>query len=138
MVETVNYIEHYGLMRKKMPDGTFEAPNIRHSWNAPHVLTNLALFKLQRHSDHHENVYKPYQILLSLPESAVLPYGYSSSMILSMIPSQWFKIANPAAEAANKNEELSKEVKQEIEERSKRILLFFVVTLTLLTVLGFF
>jgi alkane 1-monooxygenase len=46
MVETVNYIEHYGLMRKKMPDGTYEATNIRHSWNVPHVLTNLALFKL--------------------------------------------------------------------------------------------
>lgn len=59
-LETVNYIEHYGLSRKELSPGVFEPVDIRHSWNAPHRLSNYLLFKLQRHSDHHENPYKPY------------------------------------------------------------------------------
>lgn len=53
VLETINYIEHYGLRRKRNPDGTYEKVTIRHSWNAPHRFTNCLLFKLQRHSDHH-------------------------------------------------------------------------------------
>jgi alkane 1-monooxygenase len=60
MIETVNYVEHYGLLRKKDEKGVYEPVNIKHSWNAPQVITNYMLFKLQRHSDHHANVYKPY------------------------------------------------------------------------------
>lgn len=52
-LEAINYIEHYGLRRRELPDGTFEKVNIRHSWNAPHRLSNYLLYKLQRHSDHH-------------------------------------------------------------------------------------
>jgi len=52
-LEAINYIEHYGLSRKKLPNGEFEKVTIRHSWNAPHRFTNYVLFKLQRHSDHH-------------------------------------------------------------------------------------
>jgi alkane 1-monooxygenase len=137
MLETVNYIEHYGLQRKKDAEGIYEAPNIMHSWNAPHAITNLILFKLQRHSDHHENAYKPYQILLTLPESPVLPFGYSCSIVLALFPSQWFYITNPVAEAANKNEAISPEVKKSIEHRSKVLLISFAAALTLLTVYGF-
>ena len=53
MLESINYIEHYGLRRKQLPDGTFEKVTVRHSWNAPHRISNYLLFKLQRHSDHH-------------------------------------------------------------------------------------
>ena len=53
MLEIINYIEHYGLQRKKLPDGTYEKVNIRHSWNAPHKFSNYLFYKLQRHSDHH-------------------------------------------------------------------------------------
>ena len=62
MFESVNYLEHYGLQRKLMPGTTdiYESVNIKHSWNAPQVVTNYLLFKLQRHSDHHANSYKPY------------------------------------------------------------------------------
>lgn len=59
-LESVNYIEHYGLSRKEVSPGIYEPVNISHSWNAPHRLSNYLLFKLQRHSDHHENPYKPY------------------------------------------------------------------------------
>ena len=53
MLEIINYVEHYGLRRKQLPDGTYEKVTIRHSWNAPHRISNYLLFKLQRHSDHH-------------------------------------------------------------------------------------
>jgi alkane 1-monooxygenase len=52
MLETINYIEHYGLERKKLPDGEYEKVTIRHSWNAPHKFSNYILMKIQRHSDH--------------------------------------------------------------------------------------
>ncbi len=62
MFETVNYLEHYGLQRKLLPgaDNVYESVNITHSWNAPQVATNYIVFKVQRHSDHHANSYKPY------------------------------------------------------------------------------
>lgn len=57
--EAVNYLEHYGLLRK-LENGVYESVKITHSWNAPQVITNYLLFKVQRHSDHHANSYKPY------------------------------------------------------------------------------
>ena len=60
MLEAINYLEHYGLQRKIDANGNYESVSIKHSWNAPQVITNLILFKLQRHSDHHANAYKPY------------------------------------------------------------------------------
>ena len=65
ILEIINYVEHYGLRRKRLEDGTYEKVTIRHSWNAPHRMSNYLLFKLQRHSDHHENAFKPYQTLCS-------------------------------------------------------------------------
>mmetsp|Transcript_28531 Transcript_28531/g.27504 ORF Transcript_28531/g.27504 Transcript_28531/m.27504 type:complete len:110 (+) Transcript_28531:514-843(+) len=109
MGEATNYIEHYGLVRKQDAEGVYEAINLRHSWNAPQVLSNFMLFKLQRHSDHHINVYKPYQTLDSYEESPLLPYGYGGALILAHFPPLWFRIFNPMAEAANKNVKLPKE-----------------------------
>ena len=62
-LETINYVEHYGLRREKKTNGEYEKVTIKHSWNAPHRFSNYFLFKLQRHSDHHENSLKPYQTL---------------------------------------------------------------------------
>ena len=113
MFETVNYLEHYGLQRKLLPgaDNVYESVNITHSWNAPQVMTNYLLFKLQRHSDHHANSYKPYQILNSFPESPMLPYGYSVSVILCMFPPIWKRVIDPIAIATNNGEKISQEVK---------------------------
>jgi alkane 1-monooxygenase len=110
MFEAVNYIEHYGLERKLIGEGVYESVNIMHSWNAPQVFTNYALFKLQRHSDHHANAYKPYQTLDSYVESPMLPYGYSVSLILSMFPPVWKRVIDPMAIATNKGEKVSAEV----------------------------
>lgn len=68
-LETINYIEHYGLRRKEISPGKYERTTIMHSWNAAQRITNALQFKLQRHSDHHENAYKPYQGLCSYEES---------------------------------------------------------------------
>jgi hypothetical protein len=84
----------------------YESIALKHSWNAPQVMSNYLFFKLQRHSDHHANAYKPYQILDSIPESPMLPYGYTVSLILCMFPYVWFKVMDPLAEAANRGEKL--------------------------------
>lgn len=94
-LEVINYIEHYGLRRKKLEDGSYEKVTIRHSWNAPHRFTNYILFKLQRHSDHHENAMKPYQTLVTFNESPQLPHGYSLMVNMAIFPSVFFKIMNP-------------------------------------------
>lgn len=85
-LEAINYLEHYGLIRKKLANGEYEKVTILHSWNAPHRFTNYLLFKLQRHSDHHENSTKPYQTLLTLEESPFLPHGYTLMILMTFFP----------------------------------------------------
>ena len=87
VLESVNYIEHYGLRRKQLLDGSYEKVSIRHSWNAPHRISNYYFFKLQRHSDHHENSLKQYQTLCSYEESPQLPTGYLGCLVLCLFPS---------------------------------------------------
>ncbi|CDW72740.1 alkane 1-monooxygenase [Stylonychia lemnae] len=114
--ETINYIEHYGLQRKKDVNGNYESVKITHSWNAPQVASNYLLFKLQRHSDHHANSYKPYQILESLPESPNLPFGYTASFLLSFVPFVWFKVMDPYVDACNKGEKIDEKLKKELDK----------------------
>lgn len=95
LLETVNYIEHYGLSRKKINEHRYEDVNPIHSWNSDHVMGRLMLFELTRHSDHHYDPSKPYQILDSMPTSSQLPTGYPGMMLLSMVPPLWFRIMNP-------------------------------------------
>ena len=95
LLETVNYIEHYGLLRKQNEHGRYERVKHIHSWNSDHVLGKLFLFNLSRHSDHHYNGSKPYQVLKSLPESPQMPTGYPGMMLLSLIPPLWFRYMNP-------------------------------------------
>jgi alkane 1-monooxygenase len=115
MFEAVNYLEHYGLMRKKLdpknPESAYESVKVIHSWNAPHVISNYLFFKLQRHSDHHANAYKPYQILDSFIESPMLPYGYTVCLLLVTNPSIWKRVCNPIAIATNEGTKVTEEVK---------------------------
>ena len=94
LLETVNYIEHYGLLRKKNESGRYEKVRHIHSWNSDHIIGKLMLFNLSRHSDHHYNGSKPYQVLKSLPESPQMPTGYPGMMLLALIPPLWFKYMN--------------------------------------------
>lgn len=92
LLELVNYIEHYGMERRKLPNGNYEKVTPQHSWNASHVVSNFLLFQLQRHSDHHAYAYKPYQVLNHYDESPQLPAGYSAMLLVALLPPLWFRI----------------------------------------------
>lgn len=94
LLETVNYIEHYGLLRTKNKHGRYERVKRTHSWNSNHIIGKLVLFNLSRHSDHHYNGSKHYQILKSLPESPQMPTGYPGMMLLALFPPLWFSVMN--------------------------------------------
>ena len=95
MFESVNYIEHYGLLRKKLSSGRYERVQERHSWNSNHIFGRIVLYELTRHSDHHRIAETEYQNLKSINNSPQLPFGYPTSILLSFIPVLWFKIMNP-------------------------------------------
>ncbi|MFD1062598.1 alkane 1-monooxygenase [Winogradskyella litorisediminis] len=94
LLETVNYIEHYGLLRLKTKIGRYERVREMHSWNSNHVIGRIVLYELTRHSDHHYKSSKKYQILDCHDESPQMPYGYPTSMVIAMFPPLWFKIMN--------------------------------------------
>lgn len=97
LLETVNYIEHYGLVRKKI-GGMYERVQTKHSWNATTMFTNAVSFNLQRHSDHHAHERKSFELLEHIPEAPQLPHGYPAMMLLSLFPSRYFKTMNPLVE----------------------------------------
>jgi len=94
LLETVNYIEHYGLRRLKTKSGRYERVREIHSWNSNHVMGRIILYELTRHSDHHYKSSKKYQLLDYHDVSPQMPYGYPTSMVLSMVPPLWFSIMN--------------------------------------------
>ena len=94
LLETVNYIEHYGLLRKQNEHGRYERVKRVHSWNSDHQVGQVLLFNLSRHSDHHYNGSKHYQLLKSLPESPQMPTGYPGMMLLATLPPLWFWVMN--------------------------------------------
>jgi len=95
LLETVNYIEHYGLLRRKLPSGRYERVRQVHSWNSNHIMGRIVLYELTRHSDHHYKSSKKYQLLDYHEESPEMPFGYPTSMVLSLVPPLWFRIMNP-------------------------------------------
>ena len=103
MLETINYIEHYGLTRKKMKSGRYETVQTHHSWNSEHQIGRIVLYELTRHSDHHYNASKEYQFLENKFQSPQLPYGYPASMLLALIPSLWFFVMNKKVIEFSKN-----------------------------------
>ncbi|CAN5318763.1 alkane 1-monooxygenase [soil metagenome] len=94
LLETVNYIEHYGLQRRKTAADRYERAMHEHSWNSNHILGRIMLFELSRHSDHHFKASRKYQLLQHHDNSPQLPTGYPGSMILSLIPPAWFYVMN--------------------------------------------
>ncbi|MEL6676826.1 MAG: fatty acid desaturase, partial [Bacteroidota bacterium] len=92
LLETVNYIEHYGLRREKLPSGKYERVMPRHSWNANYELGRIMLYELTRHSDHHYMASKKFQILDHHEEAPEMPFGYPSAMILAHFPPLWFYV----------------------------------------------
>jgi alkane 1-monooxygenase len=94
-LESINYIEHYGLRRFKTSSGRYERVQPHHSWNSNFNIGRIVLYELTRHSDHHFKSSKKYQLLNSYDQSPTLPFGYPASILLSLVPPLWFKIMNP-------------------------------------------
>jgi alkane 1-monooxygenase len=92
---SANYIEHYGISRKLLPSGRYEPCRPEHSWNSNHLVSNWALFNLQRHSDHHAHATRRYQCLRHFDEAPQLPTGYFGMFLLSYVPALWFRVMNP-------------------------------------------
>jgi len=90
LLETVNYIEHYGLQREQKADGRYERVQPHHSWNSDHVLGRLLLFELSRHSDHHFNASRKYQVLRHHEAVPQMPTGYPGMMVMALLPPLWF------------------------------------------------
>ena len=93
-LETVNYIEHYGLQRKINNKGNYERIKPHHSWNSNHPIGRIMLFELSRHSDHHYNSLRKYQILKHHKDTPQMPTGYPGMMILALVPPLWFYVMN--------------------------------------------
>ncbi len=94
LLETVNYIEHYGLQRKPSGEGTYERAMPEHSWNSDHIIGRLMLFELSRHSDHHYLASRKYQILRHHDQAPQMPTGYPGMMLLALVPPLWFWLMN--------------------------------------------
>src|ERR1700744_3231609 len=92
LLEAVNYLEHYGLMRQKKDNGRYERCTPEHSWNSDHIVTNLLLYHLQRHSDHHANPTRRYQTLRSMDGAPNLPCGYGTLIGLTYFPPLWRRL----------------------------------------------
>ena len=92
LLESVNYIEHYGLSRTQTSEQQFERVQPHHSWNSNHIIGRLMLFELSRHSDHHYLASRKYQILRSFDNAPQMPTGYPGMILLSLFPPLWFKI----------------------------------------------
>jgi alkane 1-monooxygenase len=95
LLEIINYIEHYGLLRKKDSEGNYERVKPHHSWNSSKRLTNWFLFNLQRHSDHHYKPGRRYQLLRHFDEAPQLPTGYAGMVLIALIPPLFKRIINP-------------------------------------------
>lgn len=94
LLETVNYIEHYGLQRKQTAPDKYERTMPEHSWNSNHAIGRMLLFELSRHSDHHYLASRKYQILRHHDNAPQLPTGYPGCLLLALIPPLWCNIMN--------------------------------------------
>lgn len=94
LLETVNYIEHYGLQRKQIDNSKYERAMPQHSWNSNHIIGRIMLFELSRHSDHHYMASRKYQVLRHHDHSPQMPTGYPGMMLLALMPPVWFYIMN--------------------------------------------
>lgn len=92
LLEVVNYLEHYGLRRQRGADGRLERCRPEHSWNSNHVVSNLFLYQLQRHADHHAHPARRFQALRDFPEAPQLPNGYAGMLLLAYLPALWFRV----------------------------------------------
>ena len=98
LLAIINYIEHYGLLRREIAPGIYEPAGPQHSWDSSHLLSNLFLLNLGRHADHHLRPGRPYQHLRHREDAARMPLGYPAMLLLALVPPLFFRVMNPRAE----------------------------------------
>ncbi|MCM2256057.1 MAG: alkane 1-monooxygenase [Vicinamibacteria bacterium] len=103
LLETVNYLEHYGLRRREVNPGEFERVQPHHSWNSNRAVSNAYLLNLARHADHHFLASRPYDALRPHPQAPALPYGYAAMLLLALLPPLWFRVMDPRVAAQNRS-----------------------------------
>jgi alkane 1-monooxygenase len=100
LLESFNYVAHYGLVRRRRPDGRLEPLGPRHSWNSARRVNNTSLFNMGRHADHHRFSARPYNELEVLDGGAQLPCGYAGVILMALIPPLWRRVMDPRVDAA--------------------------------------
>ncbi len=100
LLEVVNYVEHYGLLRRETAPGEFERVRPHHSWNSTEWLSGAFLFHLPRHADHHAYASRPYHELRPWPEGPQLPWGYATAVLVALVPPLWRAAMDPRVVAA--------------------------------------
>jgi alkane 1-monooxygenase len=100
LLESFNYVAHYGLARRRRTDGRLEPLGPRHSWNSVRRVNNASLFNMGRHADHHRFSSRPYNELEVLDGGAQLPCGYAGVILMALIPPLWRRVMDPRVDAA--------------------------------------
>lgn len=103
LLESINYIEHYGLSRNKMSNGNFQRVRPEHSWNSNHCIGRCVLFELSRHSDHHADASRHYQVLRHYGCSPQMPTGYPGMVVLALFPPLWFSVMHKQLDSFEAN-----------------------------------
>lgn len=98
LLETINYVEHYGLLRREISAGRYEPCGVQHSWDSSHRVSNWLLINLARHADHHLVASRRFPALSSQPRAPQLPAGYGAMLLLATIPPLWRRVMDPRAE----------------------------------------
>ena len=99
LLEVVNYVEHYGLVREKLPNGRYERVSPKHSWTSDHPISRALLFELPRHADHHAHPARPYGSLRHFSDAHQLPTGYSGMILLALVPPLFFRVMDRQLDA---------------------------------------
>ncbi len=101
LLEVVNYVEHYGLLRREIAPGEYERVRPHHSWNATEWLSGAFLFHLPRHADHHAWAARPYHELRAWTDTPQqLPWGYATAVLVALVPPVWRSVMDPRVVAA--------------------------------------
>ena len=95
LLEVVDYLERYGLLRQRREDGRYERTRAENSWNSNSVVSNVVLYHLQRHSEHQDNPVPRYQALRHVDEAPQLPTGYAGMILLAAVPPLWRRVMDP-------------------------------------------
>jgi alkane 1-monooxygenase len=120
LLEVVNYLEHYGLLRERREDGRYERTRPEHSWNSNNTASNVLLYHLQRHSDHHANPVRRYQALRHVEEAPQLPTGYAGMILTAVIPPLWRRVMDHRVLAHYEGELERANVQPRISARRRR------------------